>query len=269
VNNRRLALKAADVLAKRFVSKGEYIQAWGRMDGRITETDPQLAKDVFYIANKGLAIIDCMMNLPLLFWATEQTGNSWYYDIAVKHADTTLRYFIRGDYSVYHAFRFDPESGKPLGGCNYCGYADESHWARGTAWAIYGFAIAYRYTKDERYLKASLKLSHKFLDSLTSSYIPTWDFRLNDGMVKNKDTSAAAIAVCGFMEILKYMEDEKLSEYSDKMLNELTDEAYTDYNPDCPGILKQSNGKMTYTLFGDYFYMEALRSKLYGMETFW
>lgn len=258
INQKKIALKAADELAKRFVAKAGYINAWARMF------------DTEDLKKLSIAIIDCMMNLPLLFWATEETGNSFYHDLAVIHADMTMNRMMREDHSVYHAYRFDPNSGAPVGGCNYCGYADESHWARGTAWAIYGFAIAYKYTRNTGYLETAKKLSYKFIENLDDSYVPAWDFRLPEHEPKNKDTSAAAIAVCGFMEILKYDSgNTRLKEYADKILYVLTDEMYTDYDVECPGILKQSNGNMTYTSFGDYFYMEALARKVKGIEAYW
>lgn len=270
INNRKVALKAADELAKRYVVNGRYIRAWGRMDDIINEPDTELAKDHFYTKSRGLAIIDCMMNLPLLFWASSETGNSFYKDIASAHADTTLQYFIREDYSVYHSYRFDHKTGEPVGGRNFCGYADESHWARGTTWAIYGFAIAYGYTGKQEYLNAARNISYKFIEELDEKVVPVWDFRLSEGMPKNRDASAAAIAVCGFMEILKHQPgDLFLKEWSEKLLEKLTEEAYTDYDVEIPGILKQCNGNMTYTSYGDYFYMEALARKLYGIETCW
>src|SRR6187549_690649 len=89
----------------------------------------------------GLAIIDCMMNLSLLYWASEETGDPRFKEIAIRHSDTTLENFIRGDDSVYHSYRFDPLTGAPACGDNYCGRSIESHWARGTTWAMYGFAL--------------------------------------------------------------------------------------------------------------------------------
>lgn len=269
VNQKKVALKAADELSKRFVASGSYIRAWGRMDDKIGEYVPEAdAENHFFTESKGLAIIDCMMNLPLLFFASEETGNDFYKLIAEKHADTVMKYFIRDDYSVYHAFRFD-ECGNPIGGCNYCGYSDESYWARGTTWAIYGFALAYGYTKKEEYLETALKLALKFIENLNEEGIPVWDFRLPEGEMKNLDTSAAAIAVCGFYEILKYKEDCVLKEYAEKILTTLASEKYTNFDPDVPGLLKNQNGQKTYTIYGDYFYMEALYRKNGGKILFW
>jgi unsaturated chondroitin disaccharide hydrolase len=227
-NQKNIALKAADELAKRFVVNGGYIRAWGRMNDTVPpDVSPERAKEHFFAQSRGLAIIDCMTNLPLLFWASKTTGNPFYRDIAQTHADTTMNLFVRDDYSVYHAYRFDPETGKPVKGCNYCGYADESYWARGAAWAMYGFALAHKYTRRQEYLDTARHLAHAFIEQLDKSIIPVWDFKLPDNVPQNKDTSAASIAVCGFLEILKHdPEDTLLQEWSDTLLLTLTDTAY-------------------------------------------
>lgn len=287
----KMGQKAADELTKRFVPNGGYIRAWGRMDGCIPDyVDKELAMDHFFTGSKGLAIIDCMMNLPLLFWASEVTGNPYYKRIAVAHADTTIKYFIRENDSVCHAYRFDEETGKPVGSENYCGFSKESHWARGTSWAIYGYAIAYSYTGKKEYLDVSIRLSRKFMELCEDDGIPVWDFQLPEdkpaiycGYKKdwldwdvtdpknkkyNRDTSAAAIAVCGINEIVKHRPDNELSSFADKILYTLSNK-YTDYNLEVPGLLKCQNGNMTYTSYGDYFLMEALAAKLYGFDRIW
>src|SRR5208283_5044043 len=144
----------------------------------------------------NMAIIDCMMNLPLLYWASLESGNPKFRAAAIKQADTTLKYFIRPDDSVFHAYRFDLKTGRPLGGDNYCGRSVDSHWARGTAWAIYGFALSHRYTGDKKYLDASLRLARKFNRELNGDALPVWDFKLPSGEAPLRDSSAAAIVVC-------------------------------------------------------------------------
>lgn len=161
---KQIALKAADELAKRFDPRGGYIRAWGRMDYQIPAyVDKELAKDHFFTESKGLAIIDCMMNIPLLFWAEQVTGNRYYGRIAEVHADTTMKYFVREDDTVCHAYRFDEETGEALGEENYCGYAKGSYWARGTAWAVYGYMCCYKYTGKDKYLALSMRLLRKFI----------------------------------------------------------------------------------------------------------
>src|SRR6185295_18491501 len=112
------------------------------------------------------------MNLPLLYWASAESGDKKFYLAAVRQADHTLRYFIRPDDSVFHAYNFDLKTGKPLGGDNFCGFSVDSHWARGTGWAIYGFALSYRYTGHKKYLGVALRLAHKFNQLLDRDDIP-------------------------------------------------------------------------------------------------
>ena len=132
------------------------------MDDKIPDyVDEQLAKDHFFTQSHGLTICDCMMNLPLLFWAGAETGHPVYGDVAREQIETTLKYFFREDDSIYHAYRFDDE-GHPLGGENFCGFRADSAWARGTSWLIYGLAIAYRYAGEKRYLDTSLRLFKKY-----------------------------------------------------------------------------------------------------------
>jgi len=270
------ALKAADELSKRFHIDGGFIEAWQRMD--IEEY-------------RGLSIIDCMMNIPLLFWAWKETGHTFYRDVAIKHADNTLINFIREDGSVYHANRYISSGERQPE--NNCGYGVESHWARGAAWGLYGFAITFGYTGDKRYLNAAVLISEKFITSLNEpDFIPVWDFRLpaekpaamcpaivcdpipwdeSDTVNKkfNRDTSAAAISASGMLEIIKYTNNAVISEYIDKMLLSLCTDEYLDTDSSHAGILKCSNGCMTYTPFGDFFFMEALQKRLYNMETCW
>jgi unsaturated chondroitin disaccharide hydrolase len=269
--HRSVGLKAAEELSKRFIARGGYIQAWGRMDDLKTDY-------------AGLAIIDCMMNLPLLIWAAAETGNRYFREIAVRHADTTLANFIRADGSVYHAFRYDVTTGTPARGDNYCGHDVETHWARGTSWAIYGFAMAYGYTKDVRYLEASKKIAHKYLGLIGGNMIPVWDFRLGDGMPRLPDSSAAAITACGFMELAKYDVAAKAGweKAADATLAALCNETFLNTDVDTPGLLRlaQAGGMMikapsryeaknVYASWGDYYLMEVLARKLKGVKGYW
>jgi len=260
--HRELALKAAQVLADRFIPEGNYIRAWGRMDDHSSDY-------------AGLAIIDCMMNLPLLYWASEETGDPRFKDIALRHSNTTLANFIRDDDSVYHSFRFD-RNGTPTGGDNYCGRGVESHWARGATWAIYGFAMGYRYTGDERYLDASLRLARKFISLLDDEIVPIWDFRLDAEGPFIRDSSAAAIAVCAFQELEALnAADESISAAKAALLERLCSPDYLDADPAIKGVLKQGEvgdgvgkAKTAYTSWGDYYFMEALARES-GMAINW
>ena len=149
------------------------------MDDSIPDyIDDQLRRDNFFANSRGLAIIDCMMNIPLLFWAGKETGDRFFTDVAIAHADTTLHNFIRPDGSVCHAYRFDSVTGEPAEEFNDCGYSVGSHWARGTAWAVYGFSVAWRYTGLTRYRDAAVKLAECYLTQCGENGVPVWDFRL-------------------------------------------------------------------------------------------
>lgn len=269
--HRATAVKAAEALSKRYVENGCYIRAWGRMD----ENDTDYA---------GLAIIDCLMNLPLLFWAAKETGESRYFDIALAHATTAQKHFVRADDSVFHAFRFDVRSGAPLGGDNYCGFNRDSHWARGTAWAIYGFALAYRNTGKADFLETSRRLARLFLKLTGADKVPLWDFRLPPDQPQIRDSSAAAVAACGLYELAKRDPDQASvwNASADSLLEALCTERYLDANPGCRGVLKHAQvgaglidgtknyrASDVYTSWGDYFLMEALARKLYGVPAYW
>ncbi|RYD67918.1 MAG: hypothetical protein EOP83_01815 [Verrucomicrobiaceae bacterium] len=258
--HREVGLQAARVLAGRFIPNGNYIRAWGRMD--------DIASDY-----AGLAIIDCMMNLPLLYWAAEETGDARFKEIAMRHSDTTLRRFVRADDSVYHAYRFDPA----MGGENYCGRSIDSHWARGTAWAIYGFALGYRYTGDSDYLGVALRLARKFNSLLDDEVVPVWDFRLEAGAPLLRDSSAAAVAVCAFQELEAVCAaDEPIIEAKRALLERLCSDDYLDRDLAVEGVLKHGQvgdgvgkAKNAYTSWGDYYLMEALAREMGMKETWW
>jgi unsaturated chondroitin disaccharide hydrolase len=261
--HRDVGLRAAEVLSQRFNPKGNFIRAWGHMN--TTEQD-------------NMAIIDCMMNLPLLYWASLESGDPKYRDAAVRQADTTLKYFIRPDDSVFHAFRFDLKTGKPVGGDNYCGRSVDSHWARGTTWAIYGFALSYRYTGDQKYLDASLRLARKFNQQLNGDAIPVWDFRLPAGEAPVRDSSAAVAAVCGYQELEKLgAADALITKTKESLLHHLCTDAYLNFDDNCRGVLRDGqvglNGpgsaQNAYTSWGDYYLMEALARELFQAETWW
>lgn len=262
-----IGIKAADCLAMRYVLKGNYIQAWGRMDGKIPDyVGDELREDVFFKSSKGRVIMDCMMNLPLLFWASETTGHPFYKNIAKSHADTVLKYFVREDYSVCHAFLFDSETGDILEEANSCGYANGSHWARGTAWAVYGFIIAYSYTKEQKYLNASVKLFEKFIQE-SDGKMPVWDFRLPENEPQNIDTSAVAIMLCAALEISKHIKNTNIETFVKKYEALIMD--YVDLDLNNNGILKEQNGRKLYTSYGDYYLVEYLCTKYKNTDRIW
>jgi len=261
--HREVGLAAAEALYQRFNPKCGFIRAWGRLG-----TDEQ----------ENMAIIDCMMNLPLLYWASDESGDKKYREAAIRQADHTLKLFIRPDDSVFHAYRFDLKTGQPSGGDNYCGRSLDSHWARGTGWAIYGFAWSYRHTGDTRYLDASLRLARKFNQELNGDAIPVWDFKLPAGEPPLRDTSAAAIVVCGYQELEKLgAADALITRTKTSLLRHLCTDRYLNFDERCPGILREGqvssdgpgSAQNAYTSWGDYYLMEALDRELHGGETWW
>lgn len=256
---RALGIKAAEELAKRFVPKGDYFRAWGRTDDRTGEY-------------AGLAIIDCMMNLPLLYWASQETGNPFFHQLAVKHADSTAKSFIRPDDSVCHAFRFDESTGKPVREDNYCGASIGTHWARGTTWAIYGFALSYVYSGKKEYLDISQRLARKFVSLLDEEIVPIWDFRRGPHDPSVRDSSAAAIGASAFYLLSDLVpSDPFYVEHADRLLTRLA-EKYVDRDLNVLGILKDGQvgrGKAAYTSWGDYYFMEALARRNFGFKGYW
>jgi len=260
------AIKAADELAKRFDMRGHYIDAWRKMD----ET-----------GTTGRAIVDCMMNLELLLWAWKQTTNSYYRDVALLHAETTIKYFVRDDFSVAHSYNFNRETGEMLCENNSCGYSNGSWWARGTSWMVYGLSKIGNMTGDSSYIELAEKIARAYISQLGDSCIPVWDFRLPADMPakgcgseiywdetdsancdKNVDASAAAIMASALADIYKYTGKSDLYEFAVKSIEELCDN-YLDKNPDVSGVISHQNGQMTYASYGDYYFVEALQKILY------
>lgn len=253
------ALKAANELITRFHEKGEFIQAWG----------PLGAPDNYRL------IIDCLLNLPLLYWATDETGDEKYREIAEKHIHTALANVIREDFSTWHTFFFNMETGEPDHGATCQGYRDGSVWARGQAWGIYGTAIGYKYTKRREYIDIFKGVTDYYLRRLPEDLVPFWDLEFGDGDDDQpRDSSSASIAACGMLEMAKYMEPEDAAYYTGiakKFMKSVKDHyAVTDFETSNGLVLHStySNhspyntcnhyGVDECNIWGDYFYMEAL-----------
>jgi len=186
---RTAALDAARLLMGRFFEKAGIIQAWGDL------ADP---------SQRGRIIIDCAMNLPLLFWASLETGDPSYRAAANRHLAAANDNLLRDDGSSYHTFFFDLESGKALRGNTAQGYSDSSCWARGQAWGIYGLALGFRYLRDPGLLETSARLAHYFLNRLPPDSVCYWDLCFTEGP-EERDSSAAAIAACGLLELAGHL----------------------------------------------------------------
>lgn len=212
-------------------------------------------------------IMDTMMNLELLFWASKNGGSQSLYDMAVKHAETTMRHHFRNDYSCYHVAVYNPESGEFIRGCNHQGYADDSSWARGQAWAIYGFTVVYRETQDARFLDFVQKVADNYLSRLPEDLIPYWDFDAPDIPKAPRDASAACVVASALLELSEYVEKPKAEQYrglASNMLANLSNDHYKSGAKN-DAFLMHSTGNMpagseidASIIYADYYYIEAL-----------
>ena len=169
-----------------------------------------------------------MMNLELLFEATKMTGDSTFYDISVKHADTTLKHHFRDDYSCYHVVDYDNETGEVRQRQTAQGYADESSWARGQAWAIYGYTMCYRYTNDERYLAQAQNIYNFIFNNknLPADQIPYWDFDAPNIPNEPRDASSAACTASALYEMEVYLPNQGYKEKADEIVRNLSSAEY-------------------------------------------
>lgn len=255
---REAALKAADHLITRYHESAEFIQAWGSVG----------ADDNYRL------IVDCLLNIPLLYWASEATGDSKYHDIAYKHFNTTVNVCYREDGSTYHTYYFDKVTGMPLRGATAQGASDDSTWSRGQAWGMYGPMLTYIYIKDQKALDTFTLAANYFLTYLPEDYVAFWDLSFTDGDDEPRDSSSAAIAVCAMLEAIKHMDesDPQRRLYvnaCNKIMNSLIDNYMTTGNATANGLLLHGtyskpagNGVDEMTMWGDYFFMEALHRML-------
>lgn len=239
-------LKTSSHLAGRFNPAGNFIRAQNG-DDRI-----------------GRAIIDCMMNLPLLYFASELTGDPRFANIAATHADTTLREFIRLDGSVFHVVNFDPKTGERVGALEGQGYSTESSWSRGTGWAIYGFALSYLYTGKQEYLEASKRSAEFFMSHLPQDGVPRADLLAPlDDPACMIDSSAAAIAASGMVLLSKVSKEELWRNHALRLLEALQGTCVA--GDDEEALLLHGNvgyhrplARDIPLIYGDFFYLEAL-----------
>lgn len=264
-DSKRRALLAANLLSARFNVKGRYIRAWNPW---------RPGED-----NSGWAIIDCAMNLPLLYWASDISGDPRFKHVAVEHAETVLEHFIRPDGSVNHIVIFDAGSGEKLGVNGGQGYAEHSAWSRGAAWAIYGMALSYRHTGEERYLDAARRAARFFIDHLPEDYVPVWDFHIPDDVPRYRDTSAGACAACGLLLLAEQAAPSEASFYreaGERMLHSLYAH-YGSWDDDgeegliLHGTSHYPEGKNIDVplIYGDYFFAEGISLLLNHGELFW
>lgn len=245
-----IMLVGAESLATRFNPKIGLIKSWEEFKGFDYPV-----------------IIDNMMNLEFLLWASKASGNKKYHDISTIHADNTLKNHFRKDYSSYHVVCYDP-NGKVLAKKTSQGAADGSAWARGQAWALYGYTMMFRETANRKYLKQAVQIA-KFIathPNLPSDKIPYWDFNAPDIPNEERDASAAAITASALLELYAYTKDKAHYLFAEELLQSLSSDQYAGQTGDNHNfLLKHSVGSKPYSsevdtpiIYADYYYLEAL-----------
>lgn len=217
-------------------------------------------------------IIDNMMNLELMFRATQLSGDSIYWNIAVSHADNTLKNHFREDASSYHVIDYNPETGEVQKRNTFQGFSDDSYWMRGQAWGLYGFTMCYRFTHDDKYLKHAQRIADFWLSlkHMPEDAIPYWDMKLPTyDETTPRDASAAAVTASGLYELANYVQEDKAENYrsqADKILESLSSLAYLSALGTNQGfLLMHSTGHLPNQadvdvplIYADYYYLEAL-----------
>jgi unsaturated chondroitin disaccharide hydrolase len=254
---KQVLLRAADSLARLFNPNVGTILSW-----------PYRVKEKGWPHN---TIIDNMMNLELLFWAAKNGGNKNLYDIAVKHAETTMKNHFRPDFSTYHVLVYDTTTGQVIKGVTHQGYSDSSMWARGQAWAIYGFTMTYRETKKKEFLQTAMNAADIFLKRLPKDHIPYWDF--DDPAIPNapRDASAAAITASALVELstlcTENLSAKKYLNAAKDMLTELSTNKYLSREKNHAFLLSSTGNKPSNKdvdvpiIYADYYFLEALFRK--------
>lgn len=258
---KKILINSAQSLATRFNSKVGCIRSWGRSD------DTTMFR----------VIIDNMMNLELLFWAAKETGDRSLYDIAVTHANTTMEHHFRKDNSSYHVVVYNPQTGEVMRKQTAQGSADESAWARGQAWGLYGYTLMYRETKDKKYLDKAHRIAAFILNhpNLPADKVPYWDYNAPGIPNTFRDASSASVTASALIELAGYSNRQQLRKYmqaAEVMLHTLSSLEYKAATGENGGfILKHSVAHLPKDTevdsplpYADYYYIEAmLRYKNY------
>lgn len=259
-------LYAAASLASRFNIDGGYIRAWnGAWEGH---------------GNAGWSIIDCLMNLPLLYWASEEVGDPRFKRIAMKHADMAIVDHVRPDGSVNHIVEHDTETGEFIKSYAGQGYSEDSCWSRGLAWAVYGTVISYIHTQKKEYLDAAVKTANYFIANCAQTdYKPLVDFRQPPEPVYY-DSTAGLCTACGLLEIAKYVSDSEARMYTEAAINILkaVDKEWANYDENIDYLVGMGTERYPFNekarqtvhipiVYGDFFYVEAML-KLRGNQFF-
>lgn len=250
---------AADMLASRYNASGKYIRAWNE-------------------DKVGWVIIDCMMNIPLLYWASEEYKDPRFKYIAMNHADTVMKTHIRPDGSVNHIVDLDPVTGEPKEAFGGQGYELGSSWSRGQAWAIYGYVISYIHTGKQEYLDTAKRVAHYFIANVCDDWLPKADFRCPDEPVIY-DSTAGACTACGLLEIARVVPEHEKKLYLNVAMNliKAMEKNFCNWTEEEQSILQMGTeayfcrpqGKHAAIIYGDYYFIEAIY-KLKGFDMlFW
>ena len=248
-DSRRRGLHAANLLAGRYNPAGKFIRAWNR-------------------DCTGWIIIDCLMNIPLLYWASNEIGDPRFRIIGMEHAYTAMNHLVRADGSCNHIVVLSPQTGECLEIPAGQGYASGSSWSRGQSWGMYGFALSYRHTGEHKFLDAAKRIAHYLIANFAlGGWLPLVDFRCPPEPVKY-DSTAAMISACGLLELASHVEEHEkpLYSYAAVQLLKTAEKTFADWSNDTDGII--GNGTAAYhgkphdtgvpIIYGDYFFVEAI-----------
>ncbi len=249
-----ILLTSAASLASRYNPKVGTIRSWSN------KMHPRWQQHI--------TIIDNMLNLELLFWASKHGGGPVYYDIAVKHAETTMKNHFREDYTSWHVIEYDSINGTVLNKHTKQGLHDDSRWSRGQAWGIYGYTMVYRETKDKKFLDFTQKITDKYLSMLPEDYIPYWDFDIDTTKDQDKDASAAAISASALLELSTLVgnktDSKRYYNAAIKILASLASPNYSGVGKADSFLLHSTGAKSlgheidVALIYADYYYIEAL-----------
>lgn len=263
-----ILIESAGSLSTRFSEKTQVIKSWNRFRSWNDSTVYDYP-----------VIIDNMMNLEMLFYASKVSGDKKYYDIAVAHANKTLENQLREDFSTYHVVSYDTITGNVVSRNTAQGWSDNSTWTRGQAWAIYGFAMTYRETKEQKFLDAAVKAADYYLKNLPEDLVPLWDFHVGvegytpgkrsyatEFQEKLKDASAAAIVCSALFELGELANNPSYTDTAIKMLHSLASPAYrAELGKNANFIIMHCVGSIPHKseidkplVYADYYFLEAL-----------
>ncbi len=255
--DREYALKAAQMLKGRYHQNGQFIQAWWDLDDD----------------NEYRFIVDSLMNIPLLHWAYEQTGDEEYDVIAKNHVKTVSEYGIRDDYTTHHMYYFNREDGSPVGGKTAQGVNDDSCWARGQAWVVCGLIFNNHYIQNPKYDELALNVYNYYRERVQSDLMPYWDLAFEKDSNQYHDSSAAAIVCCGLHDYILKNENSQLSSDLTAMIESMLKDYASSNYVRTQGLLEHGlyahrfcNGIDEPNQWGDYFYLEAIYRMYKGQD---